>query len=90
MSHEYEQLSNAYHELFAELQAVRDENRLLRNQYNVDSNAANARWAAGEAQYHELMHTNERNEAAAQAAADALKNMQQTLVKVQENNAHLL
>lgn len=81
----YESISKLYFDLFAEHQALNDQYRVLQHQYNIDSNAANARWDTAKAQYDELWQHNERS----QAAADAVKAELATLVNVQAHNAHL-
>lgn len=81
----FESISDLYFVLFAEHQALSDQYRVLQHQYNIDSNAANARWEAAKAQYDQLLQHNERS----QAAADAAKAELVTLVNVQAHNAHL-
>mgnify|MGYP002629298312 CR=1 FL=1 len=81
----FESISDLYHALFAEHQALRDEYRVLHHKYNVDSDKASAQWDAAKAQYDELLQHNERS----QAAADAVKAELVTLVNVQAHNAHL-
>jgi septal ring factor EnvC (AmiA/AmiB activator) len=61
----------------------------LRHEYILSLSENNERWAAAKEQYDELWQTNQRNQAAAQAAADELKTMQQTLVNMQENHAQV-